>query len=135
MTDSKSTTIQALMDALEPAIYNTPIDIDRAAYSQAISLKRIADALEILARPAPSATSMSHDTVALQILPGTWVNRVETADDWREWPGGECPVAVGTRVDVKFRDSRHSTINTPGHGWDWHNNGRPSDIVAWRSAK
>lgn len=139
MTDPKISAAQALTDQLEPTVADYVASIytghaERAAYSQAISLKRIADALEILARPAPSATGMSHDTVALQILPGTWVNRAETADDWHEWPGGDIPPSSpGTQVDIVQRDDRRGTGAAGSFRWD---HGRwPSDIVAWKLAK
>lgn len=37
-------------------------------------------------------------------------------NDWIEWPGGDCPVAKGTLVDVKYRDGQHAYSTTAGTG-------------------
>ena len=64
----------------------------------------------------------------------------QPADDgWIPWEGGECPVEVGTRVDVRYRDGWE------GDGlsfmWRWHHATQKSsdvkelDIVAYRVVK
>lgn len=64
--------------------------------------------------------------------------------DWIEWKGGECPVKVGTLVDVKYRDG-HVMCATPageivaGTEYDasgafWNHDGAHNDIIAYRLA-
>lgn len=64
------------------------------------------------------------------------------ADGWIEWHGGDCPVAEGTLVDVKFRDGREA-YSTPANVIDnrysadashafWNSDGADNDIVAYR---
>ena len=60
-------------------------------------------------------------------------------DGWIPWNGGDCPVEVGTRVDVRYRDGWE------GDGlsfmWRWHHATQKSsdvkelDIVAYRVVK
>lgn len=50
---------------------------------------------------------------------------------WIEWRGGECPVADGTRTEVRFRMGTVECDETP-EGWDWCNDGVGGDIVAYR---
>ena len=50
---------------------------------------------------------------------------------WIKWEGGECPVATGTRVEVKHRDGDYSEWRADSSEW-WPANGRGSDIVAYR---
>lgn len=59
---------------------------------------------------------------------------------WTEWEGGECPVPVGTLVDVRHRDGVEffaqpaGTNGGPGkgHAQDWHDDDSDADIVAYR---
>lgn len=60
---------------------------------------------------------------------------------WIAWGGGECPVAEGTLVDVRYRDGDEKSCitaltNSPG-GRDasadyWMNEGFSADIVSYR---
>lgn len=61
---------------------------------------------------------------------------------WIKWKGGECPVAMGTLVDVRYRDG-YATYGVRalesdcGHYRDagsafWSNDGINNDIVAYR---
>lgn len=62
-------------------------------------------------------------------------------NDWIEWTGGDCPVAKGTLVDVKYRDG-HVERRLPANELHpstrdasvafWKNDGVDSDIVAYR---
>lgn len=55
--------------------------------------------------------------------------------DWIEWRGGECPVAAGVRVDIKFRDGR-DIRNLHADLLRWTHNGNSADIVAyWASER
>lgn len=70
-------------------------------------------------------------------------------NDWIEWPGGDCPVAKGTLVDVKYRDGVEALGVTAGtepseeghishdecYAADWSCDGVDADIVAYRLAK
>ena len=65
-------------------------------------------------------------------------------DGWIEWYGGECPVAKGTLVDVKFRNGRIEDGTPAGEdngGYsrmqaiDWSHHGFQSDIIAYRLSK
>lgn len=63
------------------------------------------------------------------------------ADGWIEWKGGECPVADGTLVDVKYRDGEENigvpamAISVAGRSridYVWGHIGSNSDITAYR---
>lgn len=66
-------------------------------------------------------------------------------DGWIDWGGGECPVQVGTLVDVKWRDGRmddgipagvrHSLSGKKRHALSWDNVGIRYDIIAYRLHK
>lgn len=54
---------------------------------------------------------------------------------WKPWTGGECPVPIGTLVDVKHRDGGlYSKTPAMGGGYadDWNHIEHPSDIIAYR---
>lgn len=55
------------------------------------------------------------------------------ADDWIEWKGGECPVDLKTRVEIKFRNGIVNNSLTAS-GWVWSHGKMPEiyDIVAYR---
>ena len=69
------------------------------------------------------------------------------ADGWIEWKGGECPVDVGTIVDVKHRDGDigircHAGMSSSepdgeGHATaeDWSHLDEGGDIIAYRLHK
>lgn len=50
---------------------------------------------------------------------------------WIEWPGGDCPVAPTTLVDVKFRDGSGAD-GEPANWWNWDAYYAP--IIAYRLA-
>ena len=65
------------------------------------------------------------------------------ADGWIEWNGGECPVELGTIVDVKYRDGhiqlqcrakdfRDSELYATTY---WGSSGGSADIIAYRLHK
>lgn len=66
-------------------------------------------------------------------------------DGWIEWGGGECPVHVGTLVDVKWRDGRiddgipakisHDLESCRRNAISWRHHGRSHDIIAYRLHK
>jgi hypothetical protein len=55
--------------------------------------------------------------------------RVED-EGWIEWSGGECPVARGTLIEVRFRSGAQHI----GTGWRWAHDQGESSIVAYRLA-
>ena len=70
--------------------------------------------------------------------------------DWTKWQGGDCPVAKGTLVDVKYRDGREAMGVTAGtqqgdeghvedngfFAYDWsHGFDEEWEIVAYRLAR
>ena len=67
------------------------------------------------------------------------------ADGWIPWSSGECPIATGTVVDVKYRNGAigaglPANIHTPSRKDDagpvyWRSNGMLNDIIAYRIAK
>ena len=64
----------------------------------------------------------------------------EPADDgWIPWEGGDCPVAHGTVVDVRFRDGWEG--DGLASKWRWHHATQENsdvkelDIVAYRVVK
>ena len=56
------------------------------------------------------------------------------ADGWIEWNGGECPVADGVALDVKYRDGDKLTIRYP-EVYRWNHIGNRGDFVAYRLRK
>lgn len=64
-------------------------------------------------------------------------------EGWINWYGGECPVTMGTLVDVKYRDGGFKSgleAGTIQCGRDssrshWSNNGYSCDIIAYRLHK
>ena len=64
----------------------------------------------------------------------------QPADDgWIPWEGGACPVEVGTRVDVRYRDGWEG--DGLASKWRWHHATQESsdvkelDIIAYRVVK
>ena len=64
-------------------------------------------------------------------------------DGWIEWNGGECPVNIGTLIDVKYRDGHlqlgcraktrcDTELYATTH---WRNSGGSADIIAYRLHK
>lgn len=51
-------------------------------------------------------------------------------DGWIEWGGGKCPVSSWAGGDVKFRNGSYGSATLSLY--DWSNNGRESDIVAYK---
>ena len=62
-----------------------------------------------------------------------------SADGWIPWGGGACPVEVGTRVDVRYRDGWEG--DGLASKWRWHHATQESsdvkglDIIAYRVVK
>ena len=70
-------------------------------------------------------------------------------NDWIEWAGGDCPVAKGTLVDVKYWNGGEALGVTAGtapdeeghvahnglYAFDWSHDGMHEDIVAYRLAQ
>lgn len=71
------------------------------------------------------------------------VERIKPKSPWIEWEGGECPVPVGTLIDVKYRDGHKQKGCPAGHPpaeftrntIDWDHDDVDGDIVAYRLAK
>ena len=55
------------------------------------------------------------------------------SNEWIEWHGGYCPVALGTEVEILTRKGTGG-IAKAGECW-WGNNGWPGDIVKYRLAQ
>lgn len=62
-------------------------------------------------------------------------------EGWIEWLGGECPVPMGTLVDVKYRDGGEASCVPAGKfvsggrfAVEWDHSGVNGDIVAYRLA-
>lgn len=64
-------------------------------------------------------------------------------EGWIEWNGGECPVPVGTRVDVKHRDGDEGFNRPAGQlsdgvgtgraiAYDWTHDNSGGDIISYR---
>ena len=58
-------------------------------------------------------------------------------NDWIEWHGGECPVPVGTRVDVQLRSGNRFLGEEAFVAGDshWLHDGDRYDIMFYRIAK
>ena len=50
---------------------------------------------------------------------------------WKPWTGGECPVPVGTLVDVQFRGGSICAAKRAGN-WRWDHINSIGDIIAYR---
>jgi hypothetical protein len=63
----------------------------------------------------------------------------QSDDGWIPWEGGACPVEVGTRVDVRYRDGWEG--GGLASKWRWHHETRGNpileggDIIAYRAVK
>ena len=67
------------------------------------------------------------------------------ADGWIPWSSGECPIATGTVVDVKYRNGAigaglPANIHIPSRKDDagpvyWRDDGMQNDIIAYRIVK
>jgi len=64
----------------------------------------------------------------------TWVADAPIDDGWIEWKGGECPVEIGTPIDLKFRDGA-LWLNDIASYLDWRHMGDSRDIIAYRVVK
>lgn len=61
--------------------------------------------------------------------------RIEPDEDgWLPWYGGNCPVAIGERVEVRLASGTLSGPNV-GVNYRWNHLDDPSDIVRYRIAK
>ena len=57
-------------------------------------------------------------------------------DGWIIWEGGECPVAEGVFVNVKFLNGEKNFDPIPAEEWDWsHGDSEGYDIIAYRVLK
>jgi hypothetical protein len=65
--------------------------------------------------------------------PGEWrlPTPAELAETWIEWAGGECPVAAGTRVEIKTTDPEMTQQGCKAGVYRWRHNGK-NDIIAYR---
>ena len=59
-----------------------------------------------------------------------------TTDNFTPHNGGECPVAEGTRIDVKYRDGQiNQNIKVDNTSAIWLQDGSIYDIIGWRLAE
>ena len=105
--------LDALKDLLDANAIPSTARKERAAYDKAHAA--IAKAEATLAAPQPAD------------------------DGWIPWAGGACPVEVGTRVDVRYRDGWEG--DGLASKWRWHHATQESsdvkglDIIAYRVVK
>jgi DNA-directed RNA polymerase subunit M/transcription elongation factor TFIIS len=80
---------------------------------------------------------LTHDEIFAAGWQAALQSQVSNTDGWLEWPGGDCPVAPETLVEVEYRSA---TPNFPATR-SWPNNARefywehlngPNDIVRYR---
>lgn len=101
------------------------------------ALKLVKRVIEGAGYPVDSA--IDHAIAEAEIAPQP------SADGWIPWAGGECPVANGTLVDVRYRSGREN-YELPANEIDdrfsndasycfWHHDGMGNDIVAYRVVK
>lgn len=85
-----------------------------------------------------------YEVVKYRILGPIVDQKLPDTDGWIEWHGGECPVAEGALVDVKFRNGRIENGTPAGEyngsysrmqAIDWSHNRFQSDIIAYRLSK
>lgn len=59
--------------------------------------------------------------------------QVVDADGWIAWAGGECPVACGVAVDIKFRDQIEPVLDgASANEFRWEHFENSGDIIAYR---
>ena len=144
-----------LLDALKMATLQNQLDMLMTGEELRKCESAIAKAKAFLAAPQPSADEPVTDSY-VQTVPDkcdriVWRGRYihlsvgqETTpqpadDDWIPWKGGECPVAHGTVVDVRFRDGWEG--DGLASKWRWHHATQENsdvkelDIVAYRVVK
>lgn len=61
-------------------------------------------------------------------------DRAEGDDGWIAWNGGDCPVADGTKTEMKFRTGVVAVDSNPEE-WKWAHSGQDGDIIAYRIVK
>jgi len=59
------------------------------------------------------------------------------ADGWIEWKGGECPVAEGTPISIRYRDGEEfaNAFALGSRNSRWEHLGMKGDVVAYRLRK
>ena len=144
-----------LLEALKMATLQNQLDMLMTGEELRKCESAIAKAEAFLAAPQPSADEPVTDSY-VQTVPDkcdriVWRGRYihlsvgqETTpqpsyDDWIPWKGGDCPVAHGTVVDVRFRDGWEG--DGLASKWRWHHATQENsdvkelDIVAYRVVK
>ncbi len=89
---------------------------------------------KLAVRMVPSGAIHPYDLVALIRLDDEPERKPATGDGWREWHGGECPVASDAVVMLRFREGEETRRASRASGWRWsHRVGNSSgDIVAYK---
>ncbi len=59
---------------------------------------------------------------------------IDENNPWIEWRGGTCPVGIGMRVDVRFRNGKEIFYH-PAIKLEWGHGSGYADIVRYRVAK
>ena len=83
------------------------------------------------------AVESEREPGSVQIYPASALDFVEAdslspaSDGWTAWEGGECPVAEGVVVEVRYRDTRTAQLYSPRQ-FRWRHEQNMFDIVAYR---
>ena len=106
-------------------------------------MKELLDALKsIMALPDHKVDRRDEAKAAREVIAKAEATLAATQpsyDDWIPWKGGDCPVAHGTVVDVRFRDGWEG--DGLASKWRWHHATQENsdvkelDIVAYRVVK
>ena len=98
------------------------------------ALSHVENNLHVRVNPPTLGRMREAITKAEAILAAT-----QSDDGWIPWEGGDCPVAHGTVVDVRFRDGWEG--DGLASKWRWHHATQENsdvkelDIVAYRVVK
>lgn len=109
------------------------IDVGKPALPKRIRV----DGYVVLTTPTTIEFSTVNDPNSWDVEPDP--EREAPADGWIEWKGGECPVAAGTCISVKYRGLPHIVMEKKiGHdrmGTYWDHWNDKDDIIAYRVCK
>lgn len=101
------------------------IDAEHAA-----GISRIACSYSIL----PSRVAAASDRLTAIITREQYESALAASDSWIEWGGGECPVDLHEKLDVKYLGGG-TNINVKAGGQMWSHARHFGDIIAYRLHK
>lgn len=117
--------VRAFESEFDPSFYMVSITEPRLQELQDIKNKVLTDMAQML------GTSFINPEPVV-----SFADAAEMADGWIKWDGGECPVPVGAKVDIRFRDnSEYLNEDADKLRWRIYGDDWITDIIAYRIHK